>query len=99
MVAGDFNGDGVLDVASTDTTPGAAEVLLGNGDGTFRVGREYATGFVRDVGRLDRAGLVTGDFNNDGSLDLVASDPLSNEVARASVGRRREASTATIILQ
>ena len=46
VTTGDFNGDGKLDLAVADgqgagTTTGTAEltILLGNGDGTFRLGR------------------------------------------------------------
>ena len=44
LIAGDFNRDGRLDLAGVDAATGAVEVLLGNGDGTFRVGGEFGTG-------------------------------------------------------
>ena len=36
IVAGDFNGDGRLDLAVADEFPTTVSVLLGNGDGTFQ---------------------------------------------------------------
>jgi hypothetical protein len=53
---GDFNHDGILDIASSTS------ILLGKGDGTFRV-RSGSPG----------AGLVA-DFNGDGKLDLAVGD-------------------------
>src|SRR5215471_2229503 len=53
---GDFNGDGITDLASWH------QLRLGNGDGTFRP----ATNITRE-GNL----LAVGDFNRDGKLDAV----------------------------
>ena len=65
FVAGDFNGDGKLDLAfaagATQTT--ATYVLLGNGDGTFQSQPSLA-GSGTTL-------LATGDFNGDGKLDLA----------------------------
>ena len=52
MVAGDFNGDGKLDLAVantpynfvTQTYGGEVSVLLGNGDGTFQAPETFAAG-------------------------------------------------------
>lgn len=44
LVVGDFNGDGIVDVAVVNVvqnTTGNVEILLGNGDGTFRMGATY----------------------------------------------------------
>jgi hypothetical protein len=70
-VVGDFNRDGILDLAFSNTT--SVQVLLGNGDGTFKVGPSTA---LTQVGR-DTVGV--GDFNRDGNLDLVVTvfDPYS----------------------
>ena len=70
MVAADFNGDGILDLAVAATSffapPSSTQVLLGNGDGTFQSPASYAVG-------LDPFGFMTGDVTGDGILDLVAT--------------------------
>ncbi len=38
MVAGDFSGNGRLDLAALDSS-GTVSILLGNGDGTFQAWR------------------------------------------------------------
>lgn len=58
---GDFNGDGIPDVAAA--TLNVVSVYLGNGDGTF------GSAIVSE-GNFPET-LVTGDFNNDGKLDLM----------------------------
>ncbi len=68
IVLGDFNGDGIPDVAT------AFGVELGTGDGTF--GPLLSLGLPSDS--ID--GLVAGDFNGDGKLDLAATDQNSNQV-------------------
>lgn len=67
IVAADFNGDGKLDVAVTDSGTNAVHILTGNGDGTFL---ESAT---ISVGNQPGA-IVAGDFNNDGKLDLAVAN-------------------------
>jgi FG-GAP-like repeat len=72
VVTADFNGDGKLDLAVTGTphaqnTP-FVYILLGNGDGTFQSAVAYPISFSP----IFPAPIVTGDFNGDGKLDLVA---------------------------
>jgi hypothetical protein len=63
LVSGDFNGDGILDLAATNEGDGSVSILLGNGDGTFRLEPALAVG-------ANPRHLVVGDFNGDGKLDL-----------------------------
>jgi hypothetical protein len=67
VVAGDFNGDGKLDLAisSADSAPSPdVSILLGNGDGTFQPPRVAFSGLGI---------LAAADLNGDGKLDLVFS--------------------------
>jgi|GEM_PF-2435534 len=68
VTAGDFNGDTHLDLAVADWSLDDVEVLLGDGAGNFDA--THAASFA--LGDQPNA-LATGDFNNDGSPDLVAA--------------------------
>ena len=73
LVACDFNGDGKLDLAATLNRDqfGYISILIGNGDGTFQVPNNYASG------RFSRQ-IVAGDFNGDGKIDLAQAELGSN---------------------
>jgi hypothetical protein len=74
VVVGDFNRDGILDLAEVSFDPsGSVEILLGNGDGTFRQGATYAVGVGPEY-------AATASLRKNGILDLVFSDWLSDEV-------------------
>ena len=72
LVAGDFHGDGRLDLAYS-LSNGGIGVLLGNGNGTFRppVVTKTSTGI---------GSLVAGDFNGDGKVDLAAYSSNSGDL-------------------
>jgi FG-GAP-like repeat/Abnormal spindle-like microcephaly-assoc'd, ASPM-SPD-2-Hydin len=66
LVAADFDGDGVLDLAVVNTDTSNFTVLTGNGDGTFQLKKLYKTPAAMGY-------LVAGDFNGDGTVDLAGS--------------------------
>ena len=72
IVSGDFNGDGKVDIATSNS--GTVSVLLGNGDGTFRAQKVIA--IPNGLGSL-----VAGDFNRDGKLDLAGTENTPGLVA------------------
>jgi hypothetical protein len=87
VVVADFNGDGILDIATADDNcpyspcpKGDLYVLLGNGDGTFHkaAGNSF-TGIYPN-------GLAAGDFNGDGKTDLVAAN-LSDRTVSVFLGK------------
>jgi len=69
VVAGDFNGDGIEDLATVNNSTNNVTVLFGNGSGGFAKspGGPYA------VGRSPRC-IAVGDFNNDSIQDLVVAN-------------------------
>ena len=67
-MTGDFNNDGRIDLAVLRTKSNQISILLGNGNGTFQVAGQPIVAVP--TGSLS---LATGDFNNDGRLDLVTT--------------------------
>jgi hypothetical protein len=87
VAVGDFVGNGHLGLAFTATTDrgatvlpasgdGGVIVLQGNGDGTFQFAGEFLAGLDQNRSStfLSNRGLVAGDFNGDGLLDLITTD-------------------------
>jgi hypothetical protein len=66
-VAGDFDGDGKLDLVTLAPNQGLL-FYRGNGDGTFM---PYVLENLPGVPGHPAKGLASGDFNGDGKLDLV----------------------------
>jgi hypothetical protein len=74
LAAGDFTGDGQLDLAVQNGYSNTISILLGNGDGTFQAAVAYAAGGHPGA-------IVVGDFNGDGRLDLAVNDHASGRVS------------------
>lgn len=74
ITSADFNADGKLDLAVTNSGINTVSILLGNGDGTFAPNVDYASG-------NQPVAVASGDFNHDGILDLVVVNRSDNTVS------------------
>jgi FG-GAP-like repeat/Bacterial Ig-like domain (group 3)/FG-GAP repeat len=74
IALGDFNGDGIPDLAATNLNSNNVTILLGNGDGTFS-----AAAASPPTGSQP-AFVTVGDFNRDGKADLAVANLNSNNV-------------------
>ena len=74
LVAGDFNNDGLTDLAVANSVSNNVTILLGNGDGTFHVA---VTAPATGVGP---SAIVSADFNSDGNADLAVTNQSDNTV-------------------
>ena len=75
LAVGDFNGDGVPDLAVVEYAnygTGVLGVYLGNGNGTFRKGDSYTLG-------PGTVWLAVADFNGDGYLDVAVANSGSDD--------------------
>jgi hypothetical protein len=70
VAAGDFYGNGLVDLAVANALDSTVSVLPGNGDGSFGAVVNTNTGQTPDY-------LATGDFNGDGKTDLLTADDAS----------------------
>ena len=68
VAAGDFNGDGFIDLAVLNITDNTISILKGDGTGKFTAfGTPIPTGTTP-------VAIVAGDFNGDGKLDLAVAN-------------------------
>jgi len=75
LAFGDLNGDGEIDLVSSNTfVTNTASVLLGNGDGTFQSQQRIG------VGKSPSAAAVA-DLNGDGKLDIITANTTSGDVS------------------
>src|ERR1041384_755926 len=70
IAVGDFDGDGNLDIAVTNSQSNVVSILLGNGDGTFQAPPAPLT--LPNVNKP--SSVAVGDFDGDGKLDLALAD-------------------------
>jgi hypothetical protein len=72
MVVGDFNADGVPDLAVANSY-GTVNIFLGNGDGSFQAPVSYPTcPFQLASNAFASVGMAVADVNGDGVPELVA---------------------------
>jgi len=73
-----MNSDTFFDLITTNSvdsqTPGTVNVRFGNGDGTFQSLQSFGVG-------IDPVNMASGDFDNDGLLDLLTANQTSNDIS------------------
>jgi len=81
VAVGDFDKDGILDIAAADYNNGVVQIFKGNGangvgDGTFTSGATYPT----DTTVTGPSAVVVADFNQDGFPDLAVANSAGSNV-------------------
>ena len=74
VTSGDFNGDGLLDIAVANYSSSTVSILLNNGNGTF-------TQSSTPISQGSPWSVIAGDFNGDGYIDLAVTNYYSNTVS------------------
>ena len=74
-IAGDFNKDGYLDLATANYGTSSVGVLTGYGNGSFGNLQTYTTGSGSNPTHVN-----IGDFNNDNQLDIIVGDETTTNV-------------------
>ena len=74
LVAGDFNTDGIADLAVGNWRNGFLSLLFGIGKGRFRAEKRIPTGASASL-------LIAADINSDGQLDLASTNWDSSDVS------------------
>jgi hypothetical protein len=69
VAVGDFNNDGLPDVAVANESYSDISIYLGNGDGTLKTPTLYTT----NSNIYGAVGLALGDFNGDGFVDIAVA--------------------------
>jgi FG-GAP-like repeat/Bacterial Ig-like domain (group 3)/Abnormal spindle-like microcephaly-assoc'd, ASPM-SPD-2-Hydin/FG-GAP repeat len=88
VAIGDFNGDGIPDLATANAGKNTATVFLGNGDGTFTTGPGPSLG-------TNPIFAAVGDFNGDGLSDIAGALNGPNFQVTVLLAQDSEAQTAS----
>lgn len=74
QIFADFDHDGILDTVliGSGFSGVPSQVLLGNGDGTFRLGPEFTTN-ITGISPANTAAMVAADLDGDGNIDIIAT--------------------------
>lgn len=78
ITAGDFNNDGLLDLAVADRANNVVILLLGNGTGSFVASK---TSPISLNGGLGPVSILAADFDLDGNLDLATTNQVNGTLS------------------
>jgi hypothetical protein len=81
LVAADFTGAGITDLAVTNQVAGTVSILLGLGDGTFHEVSDAQGNPVRPAVGKGPTAVIAGDFTGDGIPDLAVVNRDDNTVS------------------
>ena len=81
VATGDFDADGVTDLAVANAGSGSVSILLGAGDGSFAAAVGHAAG-------LSPGAIAIGDWNGDGAADLAVANGSSANTVSILCGQR-----------
>jgi hypothetical protein len=90
VAVGDFNGDGIPDLAFLNASQGLVQVYLGNGDGTFT-----ASPLAPPSAGPNAVAMVAGDFNGDGIADLAVTSAGTTDTVQVFLANGDGSFTAT----
>ena len=76
IVSSDFNNDGNLDLVITNEASESISILLGQGNGSFQL-----PAMTFPIGGSLPPAIIAADFNNDGKIDLAATNTGSDNIA------------------
>ncbi|HEY1658830.1 MAG TPA: FG-GAP-like repeat-containing protein [Candidatus Sulfotelmatobacter sp.] len=75
VMVGDFNLDGIPDLAVANYATSTVSIFIGNGDGTFQTHADYAVGNPGlNFPDAEPSSIAIGDFNGDGYPDLAVTN-------------------------
>ncbi|MFQ5598539.1 MAG: FG-GAP repeat domain-containing protein, partial [Nitrospiria bacterium] len=81
VVAGFFDSDALLDIVVSYQVDNVVQVYLGKGDGTFTPNLDSNGNIDTEAVGTTPVEMVTGDFNDDGRLDLAVANQGSDNVS------------------
>jgi hypothetical protein len=73
LVPGDFNGNGLTDIALVRQTPGwgSIPIAFSNGDGSWSITNGAAPNFIPAWAHQPGVRVIAGDFNGNGLTDVA----------------------------
>jgi hypothetical protein len=91
VAVGDFNGDGIADLAVANAGVSPVIILLGNGDGTFTPAPNSPVSTAST-----HQSVAVGDFNADGISDFVVANNDGSNTATVQLSKTTQTASATV---